>query len=78
MLKPAASKNFDVYATVAKHILIHLIVEKLQSATRVDIVWNTYKEEFIKSTARIERGAPAQTCGRLLYHTRQLNKLLSR
>ena len=66
MLKPADSKYFDEYA---RHSFIPFIFEKLQSATHVDIAWDTYKEDSLKSTARIERGKGVRRCveGQLPY-----------
>ena len=53
MLKPAAVKNFDEYAS---QIFIPYILLQFQNATRVDLVWDRYMESTLKSTARAKRG----------------------
>ena len=53
MLKPAAVKNFDEYAS---QIFIPYILLQFQNASRVDLVWDRYIDNTLKSTARAKRG----------------------
>ena len=53
MLKPAAVKNFDEYAS---QIFIPYVLLQFQNATRVDLVWDRYMDSTLKSTARAKRG----------------------
>ena len=53
MLKPTAAKNFAEYAS---DIFIPYITLQLQNASRLDLVWDRYIEDSLKSTARVKRG----------------------
>ena len=51
--EPAAAKTFDEYA---QQIFIPYISSQLQSVARVDLVWDTYKDDSLKGTTRTKRG----------------------
>ena len=53
MLKPATVKNFDQYAS---QIFIPYILSQFQKASRIDLVWDRYIENTLKSAARAKRG----------------------
>ena len=54
MVKPTTAKNnFDVYAS---QIIIQFLTTKLHDATRLDLVWDTYKDDSLKTSARSKRG----------------------
>ena len=53
MMKPAAAKTFDEYA---QHLFIPYISSQLRSVSRVDLVWDIYKDDSLKGTARANRG----------------------
>ena len=53
MMKPAAAKTFDEYA---QQVFIPYISSQLRSVSRVDLVWDTYKDDSLKGTARAKRG----------------------
>ena len=53
MMKPAAAKTFDEYA---QQVFIPDVSSQLRSVSRVDIVWDTYKDDSPKGTARAKRG----------------------
>ena len=42
MLKPTAAKNVDDYAS---QIFIPFFAIKVRDAIRLDLVWNTYKDD---------------------------------
>ena len=48
-LKPLAAKTFDDYA---QNVFVPYIKGQLQSASRVDIVWDRYFENSLKSQTR--------------------------
>ena len=52
-LKPSAAKTFDDYS---QNIFLPYIKLQLQSASRVDIVWDQYFENSLKSQTRSKRG----------------------
>ena len=52
-LKPGAAKTFDEYA---QDIFIPYLSTKLQTASRLDLVWGSYKADPLKSSARAKRG----------------------
>ena len=65
MLKPVGAKTFQEYST---HVFLPYIRSQLRNATRVDIVWDVYLEDSLKSDTREKRGkgvrrrvAPAST-----------------
>ena len=49
MLKPVAVKNFNEYAS---QIFIPYILLQFQNASRVDLVWDRYIDNTLKSIAR--------------------------
>jgi len=53
MIKPAAAKTFDYYA---QQVFIPYISSQLRSVSRIDLVWDTYKDDSRKGTARAKRG----------------------
>ncbi|KAG7157202.1 hypothetical protein Hamer_G010051, partial [Homarus americanus] len=53
MLKPAAAKNFEEYA---QEVFIPYMSTKLQTASRLDLVFDRYVAESLKCTARAKRG----------------------
>ena len=52
-VKPTAAKNFDDYAS---QIFIPFLATKLRDKTRLDLVWDTYKDDSLKTTVRSKRG----------------------
>ena len=53
MLKPAAIKSFDEYA---QEIFIPNLSTKLQTASRLDLVWDSYTVNSLKGSARTKHG----------------------
>ena len=53
MIKPIGVKTFQQYAT---QNFTSYIKKKLQRSERVDIVWDVYVENSLKSSARHKRG----------------------
>ncbi|KAL8620123.1 hypothetical protein ACOMHN_052065 [Nucella lapillus] len=53
MLKPAASKTFEEYA---QQIIIPYMSTKLQTVSRLDLVWDTYLADSLKGSTRAKRG----------------------
>ncbi|KAL8576333.1 hypothetical protein ACOMHN_006256 [Nucella lapillus] len=53
MLKPAASKTFEEYA---QRIVIPYMSTKLQTVSRLDLVWDTYLADSLKGSTRAKRG----------------------
>lgn len=53
MLKPAHAKTFEEYA---HKIFIPYILSYLKTYTRLDLVWDKYIIDSLKSTARLKRG----------------------
>ena len=49
MLKPIDVKTFQDYAT---HVFLPFIKAQLRNVTRIDIIWDVYLEDSLKSTAR--------------------------
>ena len=52
LMKPAAAKTFDEYV---QQVFIPCIYSQLRSMSRVDLVWDTYKDDSLKGTARAKR-----------------------
>jgi len=52
-LKPAASKTFEEYA---QQIFIPYMSTKLQTVSRLDLVWDTYLADSLKGSTRAKRG----------------------
>ena len=52
-MKSGAAKTCDEYAPT---VFIPYISSQLRSVSRVDLVWDTYKDDSLKSTARSKRG----------------------
>ena len=63
-MKPAAAKTFDEYA---QHVIIPYSSSQLRSVSRVDLVWDIYKDDSLKDTARAKRGKGDMWLGRLPY-----------
>ena len=53
MMKPGTTRTFDEYANV---IFKPYISSQLQRARRLDLVWDSYVTDSLKSTARAKRG----------------------
>ena len=53
MLKPIGVKTFHDYAT---HVFLPFIKAQLRNVTRIDIIWDVYLDDSLKSTARQIRG----------------------
>lgn len=53
MLKPGTAKTFEEYAN---QVFIPYIQGQLQHCSRLDLVWDNYSPESLKSTAREKRG----------------------
>ena len=49
MLKTTTAKNIDDYAS---QIFNPLLATKLRDARRLDLVWDTYKDDSLKTTAK--------------------------
>ena len=49
MLKPGGAETFKQYAD-------QVILGQLQHASRLDLVWDSYKANFLKATTRAKRG----------------------
>ena len=47
MMKPAATNTFDVYA---QQVFIPYMSSQLRIVSRVDLVWDTYKDDSLKGT----------------------------
>ena len=58
MMKPAAAKTFDEYA---QQVFIPYMSSQLRSVSRVDFVWDTYKDDSLKGTTRAKRGKDVRT-----------------
>ena len=52
-LKPAASKTFEEYV---QQIFIPYMSTKLQTVSRLDLVWDTYVADSLKGSTRAKRG----------------------
>ena len=53
MLKPGAANTFDEYSS---QILIPYLATKLKQVTRLDLVWDTYKQDSLKGMEIRKRG----------------------
>ncbi|KAJ8351860.1 hypothetical protein SKAU_G00233360 [Synaphobranchus kaupii] len=53
MMKPAGANTFDEYT---QQVFIPYISSQLRSVSRVDLIWDTYKDDSLKGTARAKRG----------------------
>lgn len=53
MLKPGSAKTFSEYAA---DVFLPYLASLLQSAKRVDAIWDTYKQQSLKSYTRSKRG----------------------
>ena len=53
MLKPAVATNFDDYA---QDVFIPYLSTKLQTVSRLDLVWDRYTADSLKGSARSKRG----------------------
>ena len=52
MLKPAVVKNFDEYA---QEIFIPYLSTKLQTVSRLDLVWDSYMADSLKCSTRAKQ-----------------------
>ena len=52
-LKPAVAKNFDYYA---QDVFVPYLSSKLQTVSRLDLVWDRYIADSLKGSARSNRG----------------------
>lgn len=57
MLKPGTAKTFEEYA---QKVFIPYIKEKLHGVSRLDLVWNNYKDGSLKTATREKRGKGVQ------------------
>ena len=53
MIRPGAAKTFQVYA---EDVFLPQITHMLQTVSRLDVVWDVYRTNSLKSIAREERG----------------------
>ncbi|QQP38995.1 uncharacterized protein LOC103506659 [Caligus rogercresseyi] len=53
MLKPAASKTFEEYA---HQMFFPYISTKMQTVSRLDLIWDTYLADSLKGSTRAKRG----------------------
>ena len=53
MLNPGTSKTFKEYADM---VFTPYVSSQLDIANRVDVIWDVYKPDSLKSTAREKRG----------------------
>ena len=59
MLKPAACKNFSEYTY---EIFVPYMSTKLQSSSRLDLVWDSYLAESLKNSAKAKCGRGVSRC----------------
>ncbi|KAG1697672.1 hypothetical protein GQR58_005902 [Nymphon striatum] len=59
MLKPAVCKNFREYE---QQIFIPYMSTKFQCSSRLDLVWDTYRTDSLKASARAKRGKGVRKC----------------
>ena len=59
MLRPGTAKNFSEYANQV-FLLYH--TSQAQQATRVDVIWDVYVPNNLKSETRTERGKGTWRC----------------
>jgi hypothetical protein len=59
MMKPAGAKTFEEFA---QQVFIPYITTQLRSASRVDLIWDVYKDDSLKATARAKRGKGIRRC----------------
>ncbi|KAG1676904.1 hypothetical protein GQR58_014091 [Nymphon striatum] len=59
MLKPAACKNFREYA---QKIFIPYMSTRFQYSSHLDLVWDTYRADSLKASARAKRGKGVRRC----------------
>lgn len=53
MLKPGMTATFKEYADF---VFKPYVLKQLEAVQRVDVVWDVYREDSLKSTARVRRG----------------------
>ena len=53
MLRPGTAKTFKAYAT---DVFVHYILSQLQHVERLDIIWDRYIADSLKSETRSKRG----------------------
>ena len=58
MIRPTNAKTFDEYALDA---FLPYIKRQLETASRVDLVWDDYREESLKGYTREKRGKGSRT-----------------
>lgn len=54
MLSPGHSKTFGDYAA---NVFSSFLIRELSTVERLDVVWDTYKKDSLKNTAREKRGS---------------------
>ena len=54
MLQPIGCRTMQDYAD---NIYLRYLCSQLETASRLDIVWNVYKENSLTSATRMKRGA---------------------
>ena len=59
MLKPSSVKTFNDYAHV---IFIPYLTKKIESVSRVDLVWDRYLSDSLKAATRAKHGTGIQRC----------------
>ena len=59
MLKPGGAETFKQYAD---QVFLPYILGQLQHASRLDLVWDSYKADSLKATARAECGKGVCWC----------------
>lgn len=71
MLKPGTAKTFKEHA---HQVFIPYIKGKLHGASRLDLVWDNYKDGSLKTATREKRGKGATARGEHHSHTRKLGE----
>ena len=64
MLHPKNSRSFSEYAS---DVFIPYIMSQFRNATRLDLVWDRYVEDSLKSTSRAKCVKAPESCGRRRY-----------
>ena len=76
MLKLGGAESFKQYAD---QVFLPFILGQLQHASRLDLVWDSYKADSLKATARAKRGKGVHVGVLLILHPYQeLARILCR